>query len=147
MNIFQKRITWASLAILWCIIIYLFTEMPQFTGSSTKGFLEQLIPFPEVLNFINFVIRKLAHFTVFGVLAVLVWKTVEGWRYSYLIAWVTATLYGAFDEYHQSLVPNRTPSFKDVMIDSFGAFVFLGCLFLYVIYKKRKKQVSSSSSL
>jgi VanZ family protein len=36
-----------------------------------------------------------------------------------------AFLYGATDEFHQSFTPGRGPKFTDVLIDTFGATIFL----------------------
>jgi VanZ family protein len=41
-----------------------------------------------------------------------------------------AVLYAATDEFHQNFVPNRTGSLKDVGIDTAGALLGLGIVWL-----------------
>jgi VanZ family protein len=139
----KYRWIWWVLVILWCIQIFYFTALPVYNDEHTRGFLERLLThvFPKdsfVITVIDYLIRKGAHITVFGVLAVL-FKTALHMqrRSSYLFAWLLTAFYAGTDEWHQSFVPSRTSSIYDVMIDSVGALVFLFCLFLW---KKRKNQ-------
>lgn len=37
------------------------------------------------------------------------------------MAWLFSVLYGLSDEFHQSFVPHRTPSFWDLVFDALGA--------------------------
>jgi VanZ family protein len=66
-------------------------------------------------------VRKGAHVAVFGILAILVQLALRKRSNAVLLAWFVATLCGAADEFHQTLVPNRTPSIIDIGIDSLGA--------------------------
>ena len=70
---------------------------------------------------INFLLKKTAHFTVFGILAVLFWRVLPRARWAYLVAWALTALYAVSDEYHQSFVALRTPTARDVVIDMCGA--------------------------
>ena len=45
-------------------------------------------------------------------------------------AWLLCTCYAATDEFHQIFVPGRTPKVTDVMIDSAGAALGIGMMFL-----------------
>jgi len=70
---------------------------------------------------IDFLFKKAAHFTVYGVLAFLFWRALPPGRLIYLWAWALSTLYACTDELHQSLTPLRHPSPWDVVIDACGA--------------------------
>jgi VanZ family protein len=77
-------------------------------------------------------IRKLAHFSEYGILGCLWWVNLpQTWGvFKRLgVAWGLSSLYAASDEWHQMFVPGRGPSPVDVAIDSSGAFV--GLLMVY----------------
>jgi VanZ family protein len=123
--------------ILWCLVIYTFSESSWFTGANTAQVLQVILsylPFgggeEEGPSFLNFLIRKAAHLTEFGILAVLVWRALFPRRASYIGAWLFATAYAATDEWHQSFEPGRTATPKDVVIDSCGALIALVIVFV-----------------
>jgi VanZ family protein len=72
----------------------------------------------------DFVLRKCAHATVFGLLAVSWWRAlrpVGSPRRALAAAWVIAVAYAISDELHQSFVSGRHGSPVDVLIDAAGA--------------------------
>jgi VanZ family protein len=77
------------------------------------------------VGLIEFLIRKAAHFTVFFALGALLVKAVSRTRLhaglTILFAWALANTVAIFDEFHQSLTPERTPLIQDILLDSFGA--------------------------
>lgn len=115
------------LAIVWMFIIFRITASPSATGSNTLMILQDWLGVHGlVADSLNYVIRKLAHVTVFGLLAIIFYFVFEKNRY--LWAWICTTIYAGADEFHQSLVGGRTSSIYDVILDSFGAVVALGIL-------------------
>lgn len=80
----------------------------------------------ELSEIYQLYIRKLAHFTEYLILAI----TVAFPLYVYglrgiplvIVAGMICVGYAALDEYHQSFILGRSPSKKDVIIDSAGAF-------------------------
>src|SRR3954463_6304908 len=70
---------------------------------------------------LDLLLKKGAHFSAYGILAVLLWRALEwrpparGW------AWLLALLYAVSDEWHQSFVALRHPQATDVLIDACGA--------------------------
>jgi len=74
---------------------------------------------------IDFVLRKIAHFTVFGVLAVFAWSALRtgGINRAALWAVAIASAYAVSDELHQAFVESRHPAVTDVLIDACGAIV------------------------
>ena len=87
-------------------------------------------------------LRKLAHFTEFACLGALF-----AWLYFMLrkpvwLASVCGFAVACMDETIQRFVPDRGPSFRDVMIDTSGALLGIGILLLgYLIYKKKKQKI------
>lgn len=75
----------------------------------------------------HYYVRKLAHFTEYMILAITVAFPlyVYGMRGIWLMIFAGAFCVGfaCLDEYHQSFVAGRSPSKKDVFIDSCGVFV------------------------
>jgi len=84
----------------------------------------------ETIRGIQLVVRKTAHFIEYGILALLLWRARRGavgignqpWQWSKAgIAFGLAVLFAITDEWHQSFVPSREGSLRDVLIDSSGA--------------------------
>ncbi len=89
---------------------------------------------------LNAVWRKVAHLLLYMVFALLLlrgfrslpptaWKP-AGWN---LWAWVLALVFGfaTFDEFHQSLVVERSGRAADVLLDSFGGAAGLAVVWLH----------------
>lgn len=81
----------------------------------------------EISGKIEYYVRKLAHVTEYFILAVSVAFPlyVYGVRGIWLmiIAGGFCVGFACLDEYHQSFVAGRSPSKKDVLIDSIGVFI------------------------
>ena len=99
----------------------------------------------ETTDRIVFAIRKTAHVTEYGILALLFWRAIRKpakgetrpWRWPEAgWAWALAALYAATDEVHQSFVPSRSGTIKDVLLDSAGAG--LGLLLCWLFGRWRK---------
>jgi VanZ family protein len=69
---------------------------------------------PGVVDF-----DKVVHFAVYGLLATLIVRLGRGSRAA-VIALVLTSLYGASDEWHQSLVPGRASEMADWIADTCG---------------------------
>jgi len=73
--------------------------------------------------------RKLAHVSEYAILAVLLYRAcvhtaLKGRRaLSAGLVLLFCAVYAATDEFHQSFVPSRTASLRDVMIDICGAML------------------------
>lgn len=98
-------------------------------------------------GFIEFLIRKGAHFSIFGLLGftlVYALNTRKAWR-GYVLAVLISFLYACSDEFHQSLTPDRTPLFQDVLIDTAGAICGAALMLLLMkrIHKRRKTHDAS----
>ncbi|WP_226581242.1 VanZ family protein [Halobacillus litoralis] len=85
---------------------------------------------------IEFFIRKGAHLTIYCLLMVTMFLALDvntGWKRSIklMTGFAVTVLYACFDEFHQSLTPNRTPYIGDVGLDSVGALVGIIILLLF----------------
>jgi len=89
--------------------------------------------FPTISPFtvlrVQFFMRKLAHVSEYAILAVLLYRAfvhtaLKGRRaLSAGLVLLLCAAYAATDEFHQSFVPSRTASLRDVMIDICGAML------------------------
>ena len=88
---------------------------------------------------IDFLFKKSAHFSVYGLLAVLFWRALPAGQWLPLWSWLLSVLYACTDELHQSFVANRHPAARDVVIDACGAVTAL----LIVWYIQRRLRANS----
>ena len=80
-------------------------------------------------------IRKLGHLTEYALLAIFVWRAWMlrpvfrpplAWHWSEaLLPLAICVAYAALDEFHQSFVPSRGASVRDVLVDVCGAIIGL----------------------
>lgn len=100
-------------------------------------------------HFVEFFIRKGAHFGIYFLLGLFL--TLALYNYfnnfkilSVFVPWIMATGLAAFDEFHQGLTGGRTPSVDDVILDSFGALIasLILILILYILSYRQKKDLS-----
>jgi VanZ family protein len=81
---------------------------------------------------IHFLVRKSAHFCSYGTLSAFAffsWRAtlpaLKAWSVRWCgLALLVTLLAASADEFHQSFVPSRTSSPRDVMLDMIGAFFF-----------------------
>jgi len=80
----------------------------------------------------DFVLRKIGHMVEYAVLALLLRRALRAHGLAQqrdgLLAASLALLYAMLDEYHQSFVPGREGSPRDVLIDAFGIGLALSFL-------------------
>lgn len=75
----------------------------------------------DLLEVVGLDVRKVAHFTIYmslGISLTLSREKKNVRTFAEVVAFVF--LYACSDEFHQSFVPGRGPSFKDVIIDTCG---------------------------
>lgn len=99
----------------------------------------------NVLQRIESIIRKIAHFSIYTVVGLLLmgimstYKLKENHRIG--ISFVIGMIYASSDEIHQAFVPARTAKITDVMIDSMGVLLGILCVLLAIklVQKIRNK--------
>lgn len=72
-------------------------------------------------GFIEFFVRKGAHFFTNFALGICTYFALRGERDKSTKAWVMTILFACSDEFHQSLTGDRTPLYQDVILDSIGS--------------------------
>jgi VanZ family protein len=108
--------------LLWMGVIFVASSQPEL---------------PFVLNkTVDFVTKKAAHVTEYGVLAFLLWRAISkerGWPYwpSFGGAFAVSLLYAISDEFHQTFVPGRSGRLTDVGFDALGALLALGLVWWF----------------
>jgi len=104
--------------IVWCALI--------FFGSS--------IPSPEpTKTFLDFIFHKLFHLFEYAVLFTLVYRASKSFSFALLFI----ILYAFSDELHQSFVPTRSPTLRDVLTDFVGGLI--GWQFISRIQQRKQK--------
>ncbi|MEY2559658.1 MAG: hypothetical protein QOG51_73 [Verrucomicrobiota bacterium] len=88
---------------------------------------------------IQLLVRKCAHLAGYAVLAALLFRAFREGRNLFAraaaFAFVAAALYAALDEFHQSFIPSRTGTPRDVMIDCIGAAIGLA---LCLVFRRKR---------
>lgn len=122
--------------IAWLVFIS-FASSDNFNAGNTSRIIGPLILWlfpntsPETLAVVQFLTRKIAHFTeyaILGFLAARAFRTSPNPainRRWFLICVALVVVYALLDEYHQSFVPSRTASIYDSLIDTAGGLTAL----------------------
>ena len=131
---FQRAAT-VGLWLGWMGLIFWFSTQ-GWGGHETQSTLNRLLTqyLPAVraqlsstdLDTLNFLIRKLAHFTEYAILTVIgYWTWVKALNQPPLLAvryaLIVSVLFAISDEFHQAFEPGRTSLLTDVLIDGLGA--------------------------
>ena len=137
-----KRFIYLTLSILWMLLIYSFSAATADASSEDSMFITDYIikfffsdPSEEIISIIETIIRKIAHFSEYAVLSVLLTLTLRSFGLNYKKAAFSVALsflYALSDEVHQSFVPGRACRAFDVFIDTLGSLA--GYYFTYVLY-------------
>lgn len=148
-----KRILLLILVLIGCITIFCFSEFSA--GESTKQSRGLTYNILKVLNGnkltekelvkltkrVNPVIRKIAHFSIYMILAIFTYMFIEELniksksekerlRKNILYTCIFCIIYAIFDEIHQIYVPGRTGKAIDVIIDTLGSCMGISILLL-----------------
>jgi VanZ family protein len=97
-------------------------------------------PSTSLPNFglLDVVFKKGGHILGYGILALAYWYGLRFEKRAWSLACLFAVLYAISDEFHQSFVPGRHPSWVDVLFfDGGGAAMVLGLVYWW--REKRKK--------
>lgn len=126
------RITYWLPALVWTAVI-LSASTDAFSSPNTGNVLERIAVWlirhplaPATLDALNFLVRKCAHVTEYGILGALIFRALRGERPSWNLRWaIVAVLLTAgvasADEIHQTFTLLRTGTWHDVVLDTAGA--------------------------
>lgn len=156
----KQTIFWSAAAIILMVCIFGFSTQ---SGTESNGLSMKVTKFfAEILFFrfdsmdigqqtfiiteLNFFIRKLAHFTVYTVLGMLVYTAVVSsgikLRHKRLCSFAICALYASADEIHQYFVSERTMRLKDIFIDSMGSLfgiIIISVIIIVYMYIKEHR--------
>lgn len=135
------------LVVVWMVVIFVFSSM---NGDSSDEKSKFVIYIFNLLGLnldgifgtlADFIVRKCAHFTEYFILYMLLYNALKenfSFKKALLFSIIGVFLYASSDEFHQSFVPGRGPSFRDVCIDTSGGL--LASVILYLNFTFKKKQ-------
>jgi hypothetical protein len=134
MRVFLKY--WLPL-LIWLAVIFI-GSTDLMSAEHTSRFIVPILLWlkpgmaPKTIWIILVVMRKCAHVSEYAILALLVWRALRNgpalhMKMSMLFGAIllACALFAASDEFHQSFVKSRTPSVRDVLLDSAGAILGL----------------------
>ncbi|HKR61584.1 MAG TPA: VanZ family protein [Pyrinomonadaceae bacterium] len=136
---------------MWMALIF-FASTDAFSAGNTTGLIRSILTwlFPQIsegrIEVLHLLIRKLAHFSTYAILALLAVRAFAGSSHRVLREhWVVTSAllvigYSFLDEFHQSFVPSRSASIFDSLIDIAGGLFVLICL---VVFKRPRRQLDS----
>ena len=155
-----------TLAVLaWMLLIFLFSAQGGEESMETSGKLAVPIAntiaqvkgiprsghsYRQLLDTVQMVVRKSAHFSeyaILGILCVLMLMSYQVRRYGLLSA-VISGMYAASDEVHQFFQGARTGMWQDVVLDTLGAvcgILLWGSIWRRICEKRIRKQADALS--
>lgn len=101
--------------IVWATVIFLLSSQAMLPSFETSTY--------------DFIFKKMAHITVYAVLYLLLHRAhrlthpTATTHAAWLIPFLLTLVYAVTDEYHQSLVPGRTATLRDIGYDTLGASI------------------------
>lgn len=141
------------LLILWMILIFCFSAQDgNASGEMSDGFIFQVISIIEKIGNVSLdnveitdsfvsLIRKIAHFSVYFVLGILLMNLLKEYRISLgkqvIYSLLISLIYACSDEIHQLFVPGRSGNLFDVMIDMLGCLCSIVLIYLFKKTKNR----------
>ena len=154
------RILLTVLTVALMVQIFCFSmETAERSDATSRKYAEQVISllhpdyerYPEdqqqvLLNEVQHVVRKLAHFTEYAALGLLMTLCLMSWfgrrQRTGFAAWAGGTFYACTDELHQLLTDGRSGQWTDVLIDSSGVLtgVLLVRLVIHLMRLRKKRK-------
>ncbi len=136
---------------LWLAIIAVESSdwlSAQHTGSFLYALLSAMLGHVDPQKFAVFhaVLRKVGHFVGYGILSVLFFRALRAsiiTTIARLCAWSVALTFvvASLDELHQSFLPSRTGTVRDVLLDTIGA----ACLQAIVLLALRRQRRAAAA--
>lgn len=91
---------------------------------------------------LEYIIRKLAHFSIYTVVGILLMGFVSTYEIEKIkkiyISIVVGIIYATSDEIHQAFIPDRSARLTDVIIDTMGIVlgIIIVLIFMKLVYKR-----------
>ena len=157
----NKRLYNSILVVIWMIVIFCFSAQTGVKSTKTSNVVTSMVvnvttnvskqeitreEAKKKVEDSTFLIRKLAHFTEYLILGILIIRFLRTYGKLNVRMIITAIvicfLYAASDEIHQIFVPGRTAKVLDSVIDTSGASI--GIIF-YCIFKNKWRNLSNDN--
>lgn len=126
----SKKIVSLVLLFIWLGVIFSFSAQSGLESSELSN--DFLVIVQRFLPFSSYLVRKLAHFTEFLILGLLVVNVGNSFGYHgkkvLMFCFLFCFLYACSDELHQMFIDGRVPAVFDVLVDSLGS---LGGIIIY----------------
>lgn len=134
----KKRIIYGILVIVWMVLVFVFSSQNGEESKRTSGYFSDKvvqiiasvktdINVEDTEEIISFIIRKMAHFSIYFVGGILIFNFVNTFplklRNVMLLAFVLGCVYSISDEIHQLFISERAGQIRDVLIDSTGVLI------------------------
>lgn len=144
-----RCIAWRFATVAWAVQMFHFST-DAFSSDKSRSVLARMLDAIhvhlslDILRLLNVFIRSLAHVVEYGILLLLVYRSIAGRRgfewHRTTACWsaVIAFVFCLFDEFHQALVPSRGSSLVDCAIDTAG--IAIAVLFIH----RRSMRASNS---
>jgi VanZ family protein len=136
------------LPVLFMIGAMYYASTDVFSGDNTRNVIEKIVLWlrprtsAHALMKINYVARKMAHFSEYAVLAALLFRAFRAdsllrWRWRWAAYSFAMSLgWALLDEFHQRFTRTRGGSIYDSLLDSSGALFMLLMIALFNLRKK-----------
>lgn len=130
-----KKILSIIFLIFWCFLIFYFSNQPGSVSDVSSGVIVNIIKkiIPGNYHTITFIVRKLAHVSIYFILYLLTFNCFKRFNVS-KYTFYFCLLYAISDEIHQLFIVNRSCELRDILIDT------TGIILAYLITKKIEKR-------
>lgn len=124
------------LVLLWMIFIFVMSSFDATSSSNQSNFIVDIIT--SIINIkdtglLSLIIRKLAHFTEYFILGILVINFITRYDKKIIIAILLCIIYASSDEIHQIFIAGRCFAIRDILIDSMGA---ISGIYIYKLLRR-----------
>lgn len=150
-----RRLIWLALALIGIVLTYLFSSQTTTVSNSISKQLVRMVmeAFPSLrrlpeeqltalVETWNLVLRKAAHFTIYLLVAACLTVFLQPFPGPALVKGglvvVLGFLCATLDEWHQTFVPGRTGSFRDVLLDTGGVLVGAIGTICFIQFRNRR---------
>lgn len=126
----KRKVIYWCLLIIWMSIIFFMSNQPSQVSDGHSRLVVQILMFigadinSASADLANFIVRKVAHFTEYMILAYLIFNVLEFYckdrNKLILFSIALVFMYASSDEIHQYFIPGRECAFRDVLIDTSG---------------------------
>ena len=155
----KKIIIYSIVVVLFLLVIFLFSQADSSKSNGlSKSLIKQgMVIYEKILDKkinkelfvikLNYPIRKIAHFTEYFILAILIYKLLfyvkKNMNLIYFNTIMLCLMFASFDEFHQLFIGGRTGRFLDILIDTSGGILATFIMYLIKVSSNKKNRQKS----